>query len=116
MVAAVEEAPGSMVDEMEHTPDPALIDKTWAWERRDPNGNDIPAITISNPENHTLFFNEDGTFNVKADCNVGRWTLRYYPTRPHLYGSRDHDHGLLWRNIQRPGHAANVWPRPKLQL
>ncbi|MCL4264457.1 MAG: META domain-containing protein [Anaerolineae bacterium] len=71
VVAPVEEAPGSMVDEREHTPDPALIDQTWAWERRDPNGNDIPAITISNPENYTLFFNEDGTFNVKADCNVG---------------------------------------------
>ncbi|HRQ37677.1 MAG TPA: META domain-containing protein [Chloroflexota bacterium] len=80
LVAPVEEAPGSMIDEMEHTPDPALIDKTWAWERRDPNGNDIPAITISNPENYTLVFNEDGTYNAKVDCNVGGG--RYATTPP----------------------------------
>jgi heat shock protein HslJ len=66
----VEAPSGSAVDEMEHTPDPALIDQTWAWERRDPNGNDIAAITITNPENYTLLFNEDGSFNARVDCNV----------------------------------------------
>lgn len=68
-VAAATDPPGSIVDEREHTPDPNLIDKTWAWESRDPNGNDIPAIDVPDPENYTLFFNEDGTFNAKLDCN-----------------------------------------------
>ncbi|MBX3056863.1 MAG: META domain-containing protein [Anaerolineae bacterium] len=80
VVAPVAEVPGSMIDEMEHTPDPALIDKTWAWERRDPNGNDIPAIVIENPENYTLVFNEDGTYNAKIDCNVSGG--RYATTPP----------------------------------
>jgi heat shock protein HslJ len=65
-VAPTEEA---YIDTLEHTPDPELIDKTWAWERRDPNGNEVEAIVIDNPENYTLFFNEDGTFNAKVDCN-----------------------------------------------
>ena len=41
------------------------------WERRDPNGNQVPEIVIPDPENYTLFFNEDGTFNAKIDCNNG---------------------------------------------
>lgn len=80
VVAPIAETPGSMVDEREHTPDPALIDQTWAWERRDPNGNDIPAITINNPENYTIIFNEDGTFNAKVDCN--QMNGRYATTPP----------------------------------
>jgi heat shock protein HslJ len=55
---------------MTHVPDPDLIDKTWAWAGRDPNGNDIEPIVITTPENYTLLFNEDGSFNAKADCNV----------------------------------------------
>ena len=62
---------GTPLDSMAHIPDPELVNKTWAWEARDPNGNAIDPITISNPENYTLFFNEDGTFNVKMDCNNG---------------------------------------------
>lgn len=66
---------GTPLDSMEHTPDPELVNKTWAWEARDPNGNAIDAITVTNPENYTLFFNEDGTFNAKVDCNsaAGRY-------------------------------------------
>jgi len=60
---------GSMVDELEHTPDPNLINITWAWERRDPNGNDIAPITVTDSQNYTLLFNEDGTFAAKIDCN-----------------------------------------------
>jgi len=59
------------VDSLEHVPDPELVNKTWAWQRRDPNGNDIPAISVPNPENYTLYFNEDGTFSAKLDCNNG---------------------------------------------
>lgn len=73
-------APESLLDSREHTPDPELIDKTWAWEGRDPNGNDVPAIIIDNPENYTLVFNEDGTFNAKVDCNVSNG--RYATTPP----------------------------------
>ena len=67
------EAPssGSVLDSMDHTPDPNLTNKTWAWERREPNGNDIPSIYVQDPENYTLIFNDDGTFSAKMDCNNG---------------------------------------------
>ena len=64
-----QESSGSMVDGMDHTPDPNLVNITWAWERRDPNGNSSPPITVSNGQNYTLVFNEDGTFAAKVDCN-----------------------------------------------
>ena len=67
---AVEES-GSPLDTMEHTVDPNLVNKTWAWESRDPNGNSSEAIDIPNPEDYTLFFNEDGTFMAEMDCNTG---------------------------------------------
>lgn len=54
--------------------DPALIDKVWQWERRDPNGNDIAEIIVPNPANYTLTFNEDGTFFARLDCNNGLGT------------------------------------------
>lgn len=60
---------GTPLDTMEHVPDPNLIDKTWVWERRDPNGNQQPEISVSNPENYTLRYNADGTFSAKLDCN-----------------------------------------------
>ncbi len=66
-----EEVPesASPLDTMEHEPDPNLVDITWEWERRDPNGNDVPELIVPNPENYTLLFNEDGTFNATLDCN-----------------------------------------------
>lgn len=71
---AAEEAPAeteSMVATMEHEVDPRLVNITWEWVRRDPNGNSSPEIVVDNPENYTLFFNEDGTFNATLDCNSG---------------------------------------------
>lgn len=62
---------GSYLDSLEHVPDPELVNKTWAWQRRDPNGNASAAITVPDPENYTLYFNEDGTFTAKLDCNNG---------------------------------------------
>jgi heat shock protein HslJ len=59
----------SYLDSLEHTVDPNLVNKLWAWERRDPNGNDIPEIKVPNPENYTLYFNEDATFLAEVDCN-----------------------------------------------
>ena len=60
---------GSYLDSIEHVPDPLLIGFTWEWVQRDPNGNEIPPITVPNPENYTLLFNENGTFNATIDCN-----------------------------------------------
>ncbi|MFO7679362.1 MAG: META domain-containing protein [Chloroflexota bacterium] len=71
---------GTPLDSMTHTPDPDLVNKTWAWETRDPNGNSIDPITVINPENYTLVFNEDGTFNAKVDCN--RANGRYATDQP----------------------------------
>jgi len=62
-----------------HVPDPDLIDKTWAWEARDPNGSDAATLDVPNPENYTLIFNEDGTFSAKVDCNVAAGS---YATTP----------------------------------
>ncbi len=59
----------SPLEEMEHNPDDRLIDITWEWVSRDPNGNDIPPINVSDPERYTIIFNEDGTFNATLDCN-----------------------------------------------
>jgi heat shock protein HslJ len=59
----------SYLDSLEHSPDPELVNTTWVWQRRDPNGNDIPPIYVSNSEAYTLTFNEDGTFSTRMDCN-----------------------------------------------
>ncbi len=51
-----------------------LGDTTWSWIAfTNPN----EAITVEMPENYTLTFNDDGTVNIKADCNnaVGTYTL-----------------------------------------
>jgi heat shock protein HslJ len=69
----------SLVATMDHEVDPGLVDITWEWVRRDPNGNASPEIIIENPENYTLFFNEDGTFNATLDCNTGTGV---YATEP----------------------------------
>ena len=76
---AVEEATQApAVEEPAIVVDPALVGKTWAWERRDPNGNSSDPINVPNPENYTLMFNEDGTFAAKLDCNNanGEYTSR----------------------------------------
>jgi len=67
-----------VVEEPELVVDPELVGKTWAWERRDPNGNASDPISVSNPENYTLVFSEDGTFAAKMDCNNanGEYTSR----------------------------------------
>lgn len=58
---------GSMVDQFEHTPDPNLIDKTWQWQRRAQDGNDL--FSIMESENYSLTFSEDGSFTAQIDCN-----------------------------------------------
>ena len=68
--APEEESAGeSLPTSMEHAPDPMLVNVTWEWISREPNGNDVDEITVDMPENYTLFFNEDGTFAAQVDCN-----------------------------------------------
>lgn len=64
-----EEEPAGSQAIGEHIPDPDLIDKTWAWEARDPNGSEVAALDVPNPEQYTLTFNEDGTFTAMVNCN-----------------------------------------------
>ena len=58
------------------TADPLLTNKSWQWIRRDPNGSQMDAIFVPNPEAYTLFFHDDGTLQAKLDCNErnGRFT------------------------------------------
>ena len=49
--------------------DPALHNIEWQWVEL--SGTAVnPAKTIPNPENYTITFRPDGTYNGKADCNV----------------------------------------------
>lgn len=64
------EPTGSYVDELQHVPDPALVGVTWEWVQRN-NADGSVLITVPNPENYAVLFNEDGTFNAVLDCNVG---------------------------------------------
>jgi heat shock protein HslJ len=68
--SATPEPTGSYIDELEHNPDPNLIGVVWEWQQRN-NADGSMAITVSNPENYAIVFNEDGTFNAILDCNVG---------------------------------------------
>ncbi len=54
-----------------HVADPALVNKEWLWESRDPNGGATAAITVPTPEEYNIIFNEDGTFFAQLDCNRG---------------------------------------------
>ncbi len=93
----VEEVPdsSSSFDTMEHSPDPNLVNITWEWERRDPNGNDVPEIVVSNPENYTLLFNEDGTFNATVGLQQCQWCLQNTGSWQHFHGIGSNDHGSL---------------------
>jgi len=68
--AATAEEPSDTTP-LAHTADPALVNKLWFWERRDPNGGASAAIEVPNPEEYNLIFNEDGTFFAQLDCNRG---------------------------------------------
>ncbi len=41
-----EPAPADPLASMDHMPDPMLVDATWEWISRDPNGNDLDEITV----------------------------------------------------------------------
>ena len=68
-IPPTEEPAPTGVAGMEHVADPALVDITWEWVRRAPNGTEFAELYIPNPENYTLLFNADGTFSAQVDCN-----------------------------------------------
>lgn len=54
---------------IEHVADPDLVGTTWEWEARTSVAASEPQIVVPDPQNYTLQFNEDGTFNATLDCN-----------------------------------------------
>lgn len=53
--------------EVEHVPDPALTDITWAWVG---TVTPVEEIIVADPAVYTVLFNADATVNIQADCNV----------------------------------------------
>jgi len=54
----------------EKPPSPNIFSLKWLWEQFQDQA-EVNDITVSNPENYELILWTDGTFNFKADCNVG---------------------------------------------
>lgn len=51
----------------------SIVGTTWQWqEYQDSAGENN--IDVPDPQNYTLTLNEDGTANIKADCNQVSWT------------------------------------------
>jgi len=48
-----------------------IIGVEWQWQDFQSSDDAIGTTTVPNPENYTLLLNEDGTYNFRADCNVG---------------------------------------------
>ena len=51
----------------------SIVGTTWKWQSFQDSA-DTNNINVSNPESYTLTLNEDGTANIKADCNQVSWT------------------------------------------
>ena len=49
--------------------DPALVGVEWHWEQFQDTA-DISSFDVPEPDNYRILFNEDGTANIKADCNI----------------------------------------------
>jgi heat shock protein HslJ len=57
---------------MRFSPAPVqLVGVEWQWQDFQSSDDAIGTTTIANPENFTLKLNDDGTYNFRADCNVG---------------------------------------------
>ncbi len=54
----------------EKPPSPNIFSLKWQWEEFQDQA-EVNDITVSNPENYELILWTDGTYNFKADCNVG---------------------------------------------
>lgn len=48
--------------------DTALIGRVWTWAGREVDGT---TTVITDPDNYSLTFNDDGTFYARLDCNNG---------------------------------------------
>ena len=55
---------------IELAPQEAILNITWQWADWQQNSPEANAV-VSDPENYTLSFYADNTFQVKADCNQG---------------------------------------------
>ncbi len=53
-----------------------IVNVTWQWERFE--GGDDSVMTIDDPSRYTLILKPDGTYRVKADCNMsmGAYVLK----------------------------------------
>jgi len=51
------------------TPSDSIQDIIWQWTSVT-NKTTSESTTVSNPENYTIIFKEDGTLEGKADCNT----------------------------------------------
>jgi heat shock protein HslJ len=70
--AAPTETPDSPLSQIEHKPDPRLIDTLWQWESHTTDGEET--IVVPDPENYTLTLQADGKATIQADCNRVNWT------------------------------------------
>jgi heat shock protein HslJ len=53
-----------------------IVGPTWQWEAfQDTAG--INDVSVPNPENYTLTLNDDGTANIRADCNQVIWSYEH---------------------------------------
>ena len=52
----------------------SIVDVVWRWERFEDTRGPSWDIAVADPQKYTLRLLPDGTFQVKADCNVGNGT------------------------------------------
>ena len=50
-------------------PDTAILNIVWQWTQLTDQASGSAVTTVPSPEDYTLIFNPDGTFNGMADCN-----------------------------------------------
>ncbi len=51
--------------------EPALTGTTWQWQQ---TVTPVETFVASDPASYTILFNEDGSYNLQADCNSGSGT------------------------------------------
>jgi heat shock protein HslJ len=65
--AATSEGESELATDTEPAP---FVGITWQWVGTS-SAQEGDETSVANPENYTILFNEDGTANLQADCNVG---------------------------------------------
>lgn len=46
-----------------------MLDTTWEWQQLIETAPAAQSV-VADSENYTIVFNQDGTYNAKADCNL----------------------------------------------